>query len=482
MFAIKDSRQKFRHFASSNEKQQENSGVVLQQMTNTSLFMQRYLGNSYLQSSAESPKASNQAIAGSVSNIGLVVQLQTDPTRPKEMMEELSSQEGEEFVEAAGASEEIEDTGEGVGSIEEGSPFGGSGMPEEQEESPASSPVQTKPDNQFISQPDIISPGVVLNRLDSGFPIDHSVRTRMEGFFGESFSSVNFHNGQQANALAASLGAQAFTIGNHVAFAEGKYQPDSTEGKKLIAHELTHVTQQRRGISGNILREGIGHSGDEFEMEADHKAEQMLQHENSGSTVLSHPNIELLQESQDQGIFKKGVIQLFSGSTAAAYAKKWATSTNEAYGRFGNDCTNFASQAMEAGEWAMIVGSGYCAVRTKDSVWWFKKDGCDRKWPIPNVHASHTWGGAQNFYNFVKASGRGTTAKVADLNVGDVLQMDFSGGGHIGHTMVVTKKTKTNLFFSYHTSDHLDEPFWGKRGILARNPDPPTKYHGWNIT
>jgi hypothetical protein len=186
------------------------------------------------------------------------------------------------------------------------------------------------------------------------------------------------------------------------------------------------------------------------------------------------------------------VIQLFTGSAAASYARTWASSTNPAYGRFSNDCTNFVSQAMEAGGWSMITGSSYCDDRKKDSVWWFNPGGCTYtacpwSWcpTVKSVNASYTWGGAQNFFDFVRTSGRGTAAsKVRDLDVGDVLQMDFSGGGHIGHTMIVTNKTSSNLYLSYHTSDHLDEPFWPegtKTGILGRNPDPPTKYYGWKM-
>jgi hypothetical protein len=128
----------------------------------------------------------------------------------------------------------------------------------------------------------------------------------------------------------------------------------------------------------------------------------------------------------------------------------------------------------------MKVGSGYCADRKENSVWWYKRNGCTYWWRS-NVHASHTWGGAENFYWFVKSSGRGTlAANVGDLNLGDVLQMAFSGqGDHIGHTMIVTKKENGNVYLSYHTSDHLDEPFWGKGGIAERNAG--AKYFGWKM-
>lgn len=441
-------------------------------------MLQRSLGNQVMQRLSDSRA---------------VIQLQTDPTPPANILEQRRKEQNEELVEGIGTGQEIEDAGEGVASIEAGTPPQSFGESEEEgEERLEPSPVQTKPANQPVSEHEVISPNAVLRSLDGGFPMDDHLKENMENVFGERFSGVKFYTNQRANTLAASLGAQAFTIGNHIAFAGGRYQPGTNEGQKLIAHELTHVVQQRRGLSNELLPGGIGRPGDKFEMEADRMAEQIGRQENTRSGVSPLVTSDPARESQGQGIYRKNVIQLFSGSAAATYARTWATGTNPAYGRFGNDCTNFASQAMEAGGWTMLTGSGYCADRTKDSVWWFTPGGCTYtacpwSWcpTVKSINASYTWGGAHNFSNFVRASGRGTHAStVWDLNVGDVLQMDFSGGGHIGHTMVATQKTGTNLFFSYHTSDHLDEPFWPdgtNPGILARNPDPPTKYWGWKM-
>jgi hypothetical protein len=55
------------------------------------------------------------------------------------------------------------------------------------------------------------------------------------------------HTDEPGAALADGLGAKAFAFGNDVFFAHGRYQPGATEGRKLLAHELTHVAQQQRG-------------------------------------------------------------------------------------------------------------------------------------------------------------------------------------------------------------------------------------------
>ena len=416
----------------------------------------------------------------------LAIQLQSSPERPPQM--EPPGEEGASGPAPSGLSQEIPDIGEGVASIE----AGGTGpaqkaAPEKEQEAPPA--LQAKAEGLARGHVEPISPGVVLNQLGSGVPIDPSLRASIEGPFRESFSGVRFHTYARARELASALGAHAFTIGEDIAFAEGKFQPGTAEGRRLIVHELTHVIQQRRGLSGALLRLGIGVTGDEYEREADRKADEILSQKHPAMSRAIHPDSQ--PSEAPPGCVKSNgrAIQLFSGSAAAGYARKWALSTNSAYGRFGNDCTNFASQSMEAGGWSMLTGS-YCDDRKKDSVWWFKPGGCTYglcpwSWcpDVKTINASYTWGGAHNFFNFIIASGRGTSAtKVSDLVEGDVLQMDFGGRGQIGHTMVATKKTPTNLYFSYHTSDHLDEPFWpdgSKKGILDRNKT--ATYYGWRI-
>lgn len=61
---------------------------------------------------------------------------------------------------------------------------------------------------------------------------------------GRDFSDVKIHTGPEADRAAKSVQAKAYTLGNHIVFAEGKYKPESSEGKHLLAHELTHVVQQ----------------------------------------------------------------------------------------------------------------------------------------------------------------------------------------------------------------------------------------------
>src|SRR6185437_8833730 len=63
--------------------------------------------------------------------------------------------------------------------------------------------------------------------------------------FGYDFSKVKIHNDVNAWKSAQSANALAYTIGNDIVFNQNKFSPDSKEGKKLLAHELVHVMQQR---------------------------------------------------------------------------------------------------------------------------------------------------------------------------------------------------------------------------------------------
>jgi len=82
----------------------------------------------------------------------------------------------------------------------------------------------------------------------SGEPLSGSVRNFMEPRFGADFSNVRIHKGPEAAELSSEINAQAFTHGRDIYFNDGKYDPDSSSGKHLIAHELTHTIQQGAAV------------------------------------------------------------------------------------------------------------------------------------------------------------------------------------------------------------------------------------------
>jgi hypothetical protein len=89
------------------------------------------------------------------------------------------------------------------------------------------------------------APPIVHDVLRSpGRPLEPSVRGEMEARFGHDFSRVRVHTNGRAAESARALNANAYTVGRDVVFGEGRYEPASADGTRLLAHELTHVVQQ----------------------------------------------------------------------------------------------------------------------------------------------------------------------------------------------------------------------------------------------
>lgn len=86
-----------------------------------------------------------------------------------------------------------------------------------------------------------------LKHSSGGNKMDAKTQMEMEQKFGTDFSHIKIHNDIAAAQMCQELGAQAFTRGIDIYFNEGKYNPNSIEGKRLLAHELTHTIQQGQG-------------------------------------------------------------------------------------------------------------------------------------------------------------------------------------------------------------------------------------------
>ncbi len=84
----------------------------------------------------------------------------------------------------------------------------------------------------------------IQSARSGGRPLDDSVRGSMESGFGADFSGVRVHNDSESANLNRSLNARAFTVGSDIFFGGGEYNPGSSGGKELLAHELTHTVQQ----------------------------------------------------------------------------------------------------------------------------------------------------------------------------------------------------------------------------------------------
>jgi hypothetical protein len=108
-----------------------------------------------------------------------------------------------------------------------------------------------------------------------GQPLGREARTFMEPRFGHDFSRVRVHTDSRAAESARSVGALAYTVGSDIAFSQGYFNPGTKKGKRLLAHELTHVIQQGHG-GHHLQRLSVGSSGDPLEEEADRTADQVV--------------------------------------------------------------------------------------------------------------------------------------------------------------------------------------------------------------
>lgn len=141
-------------------------------------------------------------------------------------------------------------------------------------------------------RPDVLGPSGVLGLQravgnasvgdvvsSGGSPLDADVREDMEGRFGQDFSDVRVHTGSAAHESAKSVNAHAYTVGSNIVFQRDKYDPSSDSGKHMLAHELTHVVQQRSGpVEGTDTGGGVkvSNPSDRFEREAVANADRLM--------------------------------------------------------------------------------------------------------------------------------------------------------------------------------------------------------------
>ncbi|HMG36605.1 MAG TPA: DUF4157 domain-containing protein, partial [Blastocatellia bacterium] len=87
------------------------------------------------------------------------------------------------------------------------------------------------------------------NLAGAGRPLDSLLREQMESRFDEDFSHVRLHYDREAAKSAEQVNARAYTVGRNIVFGAGQYSPETHDGRKLLAHELTHVVQQSGGVA-----------------------------------------------------------------------------------------------------------------------------------------------------------------------------------------------------------------------------------------
>jgi len=169
-----------------------------------------------------------------------------------------------------------------------------------------------------------------------GHSLDSGIQAQMGHALGADFGGVRVHTDAGADGLNRSLSAKAFTTGQDIYFRQGEYNPGSSSGRSLLAHELTHVVQQNPDkvqtksdddgsqggcicglspTSGPQMKLTVSEPGDQYEQEADRTANAVMHREQQGSAGSSHAqslNRQMPEEDKEkklQGKFRDDQIR-----------------------------------------------------------------------------------------------------------------------------------------------------------------------------
>jgi hypothetical protein len=122
----------------------------------------------------------------------------------------------------------------------------------------------------------------INSKRGSGGSLDSAIQASMSSQMGYDFSGVKVHTDSESDQLNKALGAKAFTTGSDIYFSSGSYNPGSSEGQDLLAHELTHVVQQGGQAPSGPLT--LGPADDAYEREADSMAKATASQSQPAST------------------------------------------------------------------------------------------------------------------------------------------------------------------------------------------------------
>jgi hypothetical protein len=153
------------------------------------------------------------------------------------------------------------------------------------------------------------TPSIVRAVLDSpGRPLESATRAFLEPRFGHDFRQVRVHTNTLAAESAQALHALAFTVAPHLVFNSGRYAPQTSNGRRLLAHELSHVIQQGGSSSGISPLADIDHP-------AEREAEAVAEHVHESSMRLS----SLLTLRHPQGLYRQQAPAPTSGMTRTEF-------------------------------------------------------------------------------------------------------------------------------------------------------------------
>jgi hypothetical protein len=169
-----------------------------------------------------------------------------------------------------------------------------------------------------------------------GNPLSPGVRSYFEPRFGHDFSRVRVHTDGAAASAADGIRAQAYTLGRDIVFASGAYSPDTSAGRHLLAHELTHVVQQRQGRDDRVQRK----------LKVDARASD----DPATAVSMIAPLVTAL--CPDFEILGGGLVWPKKGTSAAAFNFKKVATGKQPLG-----CCCLSTMSAAPDEWRVVVST-----------------------------------------------------------------------------------------------------------------------------
>ncbi len=201
-----------------------------------------------------------------------------------------------------------------------------------------------------------------------GQSLDPSFQRAMEDRMGDSFGDVRIHTGPSATEACESINARAFTVGNHIAFNQSEYDPESPEGQHVLAHELAHVRQQTEGAVSMLPQKDMELEVDPdpaLEREAEEAAQQAMA---EGPVVVNRmdcemqiqrmPDVELLADARQEASDRFGSTDQANVSTDPEALAKEVEQLKEGQQKMMEALTEAQPGAASDGDWVEAATKG----------------------------------------------------------------------------------------------------------------------------